>query len=53
MSRPWATSLPAVDAPSVQVALLTRRAYDAGHLTDGEVRALLDIEPLAPLPWER
>jgi hypothetical protein len=53
MSRPWATSLPAVDAPSVQVALLTRRAYDAGHLTDGEVRALLDIEALAPLPWER
>jgi hypothetical protein len=53
MSRPWATSLPSVDAPSVHVALLTRRAYDAGHLTDGEVRALLDLEPLAPLPWER
>jgi len=52
MSRPWATSLPAVDAPSVHVAALTRRAYDAGHLTDGEVRALLHIESLAPLPWD-
>jgi IrrE N-terminal-like domain len=52
ISRPWATSLPAVDAPSVQLGLLTRRAYDAGHLTDGEVRALLDIDRLAPLPWE-
>jgi Zn-dependent peptidase ImmA (M78 family) len=52
MSRPWTTSLPAADAPSIQLGLLTRRAYDAGHLTDGEVRALLSIEPLAPLPWE-
>ena len=52
MSRPWATSLPAAGAPSAQVGQLTRRAYDAGHLTDGEVRALLDIERLAPLPWE-
>lgn len=52
MSRPWLTSLPVVDASSVQVSVLTRRAYDAGHLTDGEARALLDIDPLAPLPWE-
>jgi hypothetical protein len=53
MTRPWTTSLPAVDTPSVQVAMLTRRAYDAGHLTDGEVRALLDLDVLAPLPWEQ
>jgi hypothetical protein len=53
MSRPWTTSLPQVDAPSMHVELLTRRAYDAGHLTDGEVRALLNVETLAPLPWER
>lgn len=52
-SRPWTTSLPAVDAPSVQVAALTKRAYDADHLTDGEVRALLDIDRMAPLPWEQ
>ena len=53
MTREWATSLPAVAAPSTHLAGLTRRAYDAGHLTDGEVRALLDIDPLALLPWER
>lgn len=52
MSRPWTTSLPAPEAPSVEVALLARRAYDAGLLTDGEIRALLDVERLAPLPWE-
>jgi len=52
-SRPWTTSLPAVDAPSMQVAALAKRAYDAGHLTDGEVRALLDLDRMAPLPWER
>ncbi len=51
-SRPWTTSLPAVGAPSVHVAALARRAYDAGHLTDGEVRALLDLDRMAPLPWE-
>jgi hypothetical protein len=49
LSRPWTTSLPAVGAASVQVASLTRRAYDAGHLTDGEVRALLQLDVLAPL----
>lgn len=53
MTRAWTTSLPAVDAPSVHVATLTRRAYDAGHLTDSEVRALLDLDSLTPLPWER
>ncbi len=52
LSRPWSTSLPAVGAPSLQVAALARRAYDAGHLTDGEVRALLDLDRMAPLPWE-
>jgi hypothetical protein len=52
MSRPWTTSLPAADAPSVEVGLLARSAHDAGLLTDGEVRALLDVERLAPLPWE-
>ncbi len=53
MTRAWATSLPETGAPSVHVATLTCRAYDAGHLTDGEVRALLDLDVMAPLPWER
>jgi Zn-dependent peptidase ImmA (M78 family) len=52
MTRPWATTLPMEGAPSVHVMALTRRAYDAGYLTDGEVRALLDIDLLSPLPWE-
>ncbi|HWO27033.1 MAG TPA: XRE family transcriptional regulator [Kofleriaceae bacterium] len=52
-SRPWTTSLPTAGAPSVQVAALAKRAYDVGHLTDGEVRALLDLDRMTPLPWER
>jgi hypothetical protein len=40
-------------APSLQVGALVRRAYDAGHLTDGEARAILDIDRFAPLPWDR
>jgi Zn-dependent peptidase ImmA (M78 family)/DNA-binding Xre family transcriptional regulator len=53
MTREWLTTLPDADAPSLQVAGLTRRAYDAGLLTDGEARSLLGLERLAPLPWER
>jgi hypothetical protein len=53
LSRPWVTSLPAGNAPSVEVAALAKRAYDAGHLTDGEVRALLELDRMAPLPWEQ
>jgi Zn-dependent peptidase ImmA (M78 family) len=53
MTRAWTTSVPAAEAPSVHVAALTVRAYNAGHLTDAEARAVLDVDPLAPLPWER
>jgi Zn-dependent peptidase ImmA (M78 family) len=52
LSRSWTTSLAAVGAPSPHVAALTRRAYDAEQITDGEVRALLGLDVVMPLPWE-
>jgi hypothetical protein len=52
MTREWATPLPLADGPSLQVSDLTKKAYSAGHLTDGEVRHLLGLELLAPLPWD-
>lgn len=48
LSRPWTTSLPPVGGPSVQVAALAKRAYDEGHLTDGEARAILELDRMAP-----
>jgi uncharacterized protein DUF955 len=53
LARPWTTPLPHDGAPSLQVGALVQRAYDAGHLTDGEARAILDIDRLSPLPWDR
>ncbi len=53
LTRPWATPLPRDGAPSIHVEALVQRAYDAGHLTDGEVRAILDLDRLSPLPWDR
>jgi hypothetical protein len=52
-TRDWITSLPREGGPSLHVEALVQRAYDAGHLTDGEVRAILDIDRLSPLPWDR
>lgn len=52
LTRDWSTSLPAEGAPSRHVAWLTQRAHEAGHLTDGEARALLGIDRLRPLPWD-
>jgi hypothetical protein len=52
-TRDWITSLPREGGPSSHVGALAQRAYDAGHLTDGEVRAILDIDRLGPLPWEQ
>jgi hypothetical protein len=52
-TRDWLTSLPPEGGPSSHVAALAQRAYDAGHLTDGEVRAILDLDRLSPLPWDR
>ena len=53
LTRPWTTPLPRLGAPSLHVEALVQRAYDAGHLTDGEVRAILDLDRLSPLPWDR
>ena len=53
LMRAWSTTLPREGAPSLHLEALSRRAYDAGHLTDGEARALLEIDRLSPLPWDR
>jgi Zn-dependent peptidase ImmA (M78 family) len=53
LAQAWETRLPREGGPSLQVEDLARRAYDAGHLTDGEVRAILDLDRLSPLPWNR
>ena len=46
------TSLPYEGAPSHLVAELTARAHRDGILTDGEARAVLGLDRLAPLPWD-
>ena len=46
------TSLPEEGAPSQLVAEYVARAHRAELLTDGEARALLGMERLAPLPWD-
>jgi len=46
------TSLPDEGAPSRLVAELTARAHRGGILTDGEARAVLGLDRLAPLPWD-
>jgi transcriptional regulator with XRE-family HTH domain len=45
-------TLPADGAPSLLLAKHTARAHREGILTDGEARALLAIDRLAPLPWD-
>jgi Zn-dependent peptidase ImmA (M78 family) len=44
--------LPHVDAASLLVADLARRAHDDELITDSEARAMLGLDRLAPLPWE-
>lgn len=44
--------LPASDAPSRRVGEQVARAHREGILTDGEARAILGIDRLAPLPWD-
>jgi Zn-dependent peptidase ImmA (M78 family) len=46
------TSLPEKETPSRRVAEYVERAHRAELLTDGEARALLGMERLAPLPWD-
>lgn len=49
---PPETTLPAADRPSRLVQEHVARAHREGLLTDGEARATLGIDPLAPLPWD-
>jgi Zn-dependent peptidase ImmA (M78 family) len=44
--------LPHVDAASMLVVDLARRAHDDELITDGEARTILGLDRLAPLPWE-
>ncbi len=46
------TTLPAAGAVSLQVQVLAEKAHDAGLLTDGQVRELLRIDLMKPLPWD-
>jgi hypothetical protein len=45
-------TLPDTDAASLFVAQLAERAHVDGLITDGEARAMLGLDKLAPLPWE-
>jgi Zn-dependent peptidase ImmA (M78 family) len=47
----WDTRQPPVDGPSLLVRERTRRAHDAGVITDGDARDLLGLDDLQPLPW--
>ena len=49
---PPSTTLPAVDAPSRAVASYVERAHRDDVVTDGEARAMLGLDRLAPLPWD-
>ena len=52
VGTPPETTLPSADAPSLFVAQLAERAHADGLVTDGEARATLGLDKLAPLPWE-
>lgn len=47
------TTLPEAHAASRSVAQLVERAHRAALLTDGDARATLGLDRLAPLPWEK
>jgi len=44
--------LPADDAPSRLLVAHVERSHREGILTDGEARGILEIDRLAPLPWD-
>lgn len=52
VGRPPETTLPDANAASRLVLALVERAHGAGLLTDGEARATIGVDRLAPLPWE-
>lgn len=52
-TRPWQTKLPIEGATSLRLASLTQVAHEGGKITDGEARAVLGIDALVALPWDR
>jgi Zn-dependent peptidase ImmA (M78 family)/transcriptional regulator with XRE-family HTH domain len=52
VGHPLETKLPADGDPSHLVVDYARRAHLDGILTDGEARAIIGIDRLAPLPWD-
>lgn len=52
LGTPPQTTLPADEAASRLVAAMAERAHHEGMVTDGEVRGILGIDRLAPLPWD-
>lgn len=46
------TTLPEPGAPSFLLREIIKSAYDEDITTDGEARALLGLDRLAPLPWD-
>lgn len=46
------TSLPSYDEPSRLLRERVRLAHEAERITDGEARAALGVDVLAPLPWD-
>jgi Zn-dependent peptidase ImmA (M78 family) len=46
------TSLPRAGEPSLAVREHVEAAHRDGHITDGEARSILDLDRLAPLPWD-
>ncbi len=46
------TTLPRAGEPSIVVREHVEAAHRDGHITDGEARAILGLDRLAPLPWD-
>ena len=52
VGAPPETTLPGAEAPSLLVMALAERAHGEGLITDGDARATLGLDTIAPLPWE-
>jgi hypothetical protein len=46
------TSLPRTGEPSIALCEHVEAAHRDDHITDGEARAILGIDRVAPLPWD-
>ncbi|MBK7076678.1 MAG: helix-turn-helix transcriptional regulator [Myxococcales bacterium] len=45
--------MPPAGGPSLAVRRNVELAHRAGHVTDGEARAMLGLRAIAPLPWDQ